>query len=162
MFDDDPRWGDPRERDDESREIEVHWIELGRGPASVHQDDDPRDREEDMREQDRESGSRGPLHVEPRVLVQAVKRNADRFPADFMFQLTESEVQNLKSQIVISSWGGVRRARPYALTEQGVAMLSSVQRSKRAIHVNITIMGIRPSPRDTRHAQKPAAKARSA
>jgi hypothetical protein len=78
--------------------------------------------------------------VEPRVLVQAVKRNIARFPKDFMFQLTEEEFSNLKSQIVISSWGGLRRARPYAFTEQGVAMLSSVLRSKRAIQVNIEIM----------------------
>jgi hypothetical protein len=78
--------------------------------------------------------------VEPRVLVQAVKRNIARFPEDFMFQLTEEEYSNLKSQIVISSWGGLRRARPYAFTEQGVAMLSSVLRSKRAIQVNIEIM----------------------
>src|SRR5947208_2545254 len=49
-------------------------------------------------------------HVEPRALVQAVKRNAERFPEDFMFQLTEQEYENLKSQIVISSWGGARRA----------------------------------------------------
>ena len=78
--------------------------------------------------------------VEPRVLVQALKRNRERFPKDFMFQLTEKEFQNLKSQIVISSWGGMRRARPYAFTEQGVAMLSSVLRSKRAAQVNIEIM----------------------
>jgi len=77
--------------------------------------------------------------VEVRTLVQAVKRNKDRFPADFMFQLNAKEFQNLKSQIVISSWGGVRRA-PYAFTEQGVAMLSSVLRSKRAIQVNVAIM----------------------
>ena len=63
--------------------------------------------------------------VETRALVQAVKRNAERFPEDFMFQLTEKEFASLKSQIVISSWGGSRRARPYAFTEQGVAMLSS-------------------------------------
>ena len=63
-----------------------------------------------------------------------------RFPQDFMFQLTEEEFSNLKSQIVISSWGGLRRARPYAFTEQGVAMLSSVLNSKRAIKVNIEIM----------------------
>ena len=62
-------------------------------------------------------------HVVPRVLVQAVKRNIDRFPKDFMFQLTKEEFQNLKSQFVISSWGGLRRATPYAFTEQGVAML---------------------------------------
>jgi hypothetical protein len=78
--------------------------------------------------------------VAPRVLVQAVKRNADRFPSDFMFQLTPEEFQNLKSQIVTSSWGGSRRALPYAFTEQGVAMLSSVLRSKRAVRVNIEIM----------------------
>lgn len=78
--------------------------------------------------------------VEARVLVQAVKRNIARFPRYFMFQLTDEEFSNLKSQIVISSWGGLRRARPYAFTEQGVAMLSSVLRSKRAIQVNIEIM----------------------
>ena len=78
--------------------------------------------------------------VEPRVMIQAVKRNIERFPNDFMFQLTEEEFSNLKSQIVISSWGGLRRARPYAFTEQGVAMLSSVLRSKRAIQVNIEIL----------------------
>lgn len=78
--------------------------------------------------------------METRVLVQAVKRNMDRFPEDFMFQLTDREFANLKSQIVISSWGGSRRAKPYAFTEQGVAMLSSVLRSKRAIKVNIAIM----------------------
>jgi len=59
--------------------------------------------------------------VEPRVLVQAVKRNVERFPDDFMFQLNDKEFENLKSQIVISSWGGLRRANPYAFTEQGVA-----------------------------------------
>ena len=81
--------------------------------------------------------------VEPRVLVQAVKRNIDRFPDDFMFQLTKEEFDDLKSQTVISSpasWGGARRARPYAFTEQGVAMLSSVLRSPRAVSVNIEIM----------------------
>jgi hypothetical protein len=78
--------------------------------------------------------------VEPRILVQAVKRNINRFPEDFMFQLSKEEFSNLKSQIVISSWGGLRRAAPYAFTEQGVAMLSSVLRSKRAVQVNIEIM----------------------
>ena len=78
--------------------------------------------------------------VEPRALVQAVKRNIERFPADFMFQLSQEEFDNLKSRIVISSWGGVRRAAPYAFTEQGVAMLSSVLRSKRAVLVNVEIM----------------------
>jgi len=78
--------------------------------------------------------------VEPRALVQAVRRNMERFPKDFMFQLTQAEWENLKSQIVISSWGGLRRATPYAFTEQGVAMLSTVLRSKRAVRVNIEIM----------------------
>ena len=64
----------------------------------------------------------------------------ERFPKDFMFQLTQAEWENLKSQIVISSWGGLRRATPYAFTEQGVAMLSTVLRSKRAVRVNIEIM----------------------
>jgi hypothetical protein len=74
-------------------------------------------------------------------LNEAVKRNEDRFPSDFMFQLTKPEFDHLKSQIAISSskWGG-RRHPPYAFTEQGVAMLSSVLHSKRAIQVNITIM----------------------
>lgn len=74
-------------------------------------------------------------------LNEAVKRNEDRFPDDFMFQLTKAEFENLKSQIAISSskWGG-RRHAPYAFTEQGVAMLSSVLRSKRAVEVNIAIM----------------------
>lgn len=78
--------------------------------------------------------------VEPRTLIQAVKRNIDRFPKDFMFQLTKAELDNLKSQFVISSWGGARRAAPYAFTEQGIAMLSSVLNSKRAVQVNIQIM----------------------
>jgi len=70
---------------------------------------------------------------------QAVNRNMLRFPADFMFQLTSDEAENLRSQIVISSWGG-RRYLPFAFTEQGVAMLSSVLKSDRAIQVNIAIM----------------------
>src|ERR1041385_1621144 len=78
--------------------------------------------------------------VPPKVLIQAVKRNLERFPKDFMFQLSAEEFNNLKSQIVTSSWGGIRRARPYAFTEEGVAMLSSILRSKRAIQVNIAIM----------------------
>ena len=77
--------------------------------------------------------------VEPRVLNQAVKRSLERFPEDFMFQLTQGVFANLKSQSVISSWGG-SRALPYAFTEQGVAMLSSVLNSPRAILVNIAIM----------------------
>jgi hypothetical protein len=78
--------------------------------------------------------------VEPRALVQAVKRNLKRFPADFVFQLNPTEFEILKSQTVISSWRAVRRARPYAFTEQGVAMLSSVLHSDRAIGVNVEIM----------------------
>jgi hypothetical protein len=81
--------------------------------------------------------------VEPRALIQAVKRNIERFPDDFMFQLNADEFEILKSQTVISSsggWGGSRRAAPYAFTEQGVAMLSTVLRSPRAVAVNIEIM----------------------
>lgn len=77
--------------------------------------------------------------VQTKVLNQAVKRNIDRFPNDFMFQLTKDEIANLKSQIVTSSWGGLRYL-PYAFTEQGVAMLSSVLRSETAIQVNIAIV----------------------
>ncbi len=77
--------------------------------------------------------------VETKVLLQAVRRNSVRFPEDFMFQLTKEEFQDLRSQIVTSSWGG-RRYPPYAFTEQGVAMLSSVLRSPRAVQVNIEIM----------------------
>jgi hypothetical protein len=87
--------------------------------------------------------------VETRVLIQAIKRNATRFPADFMFQLTAEEFANLRSQFVISSLGtgrstgtgyGGRRYAPYAFTEQGVAMLSTVLNSERAVIVNIDIM----------------------
>ncbi len=77
--------------------------------------------------------------VQTKVLMQAVRRNRDRFPGDFMFQMNIHEVINLKSQIVTSRWGGIRK-RPYAFTEQGVAMLSSVLNSPRAIRVNIEIM----------------------
>ncbi len=73
------------------------------------------------------------------ALNRAVKRNASRFPADFMFRLTAKESETLKCQIGISSWGG-RRALPHAFPEQGVAMLSSVLRSERAVKVNIAIM----------------------
>jgi hypothetical protein len=72
-------------------------------------------------------------------LNRAVKRNGERFPSDFMFQQTAADLENLKCQFGISSWGG-RRAPPYAFTEQGVAMLSSVLRSERAVKVNIAIM----------------------
>lgn len=79
--------------------------------------------------------------VETRVLVQAVKRNIGRFPSDFMFQLDAQEWADLRSQFVTSSGGhGGRRSAPYAFTEQGVAMLSSVLNSPRAIAVNIEIM----------------------
>jgi hypothetical protein len=95
--------------------------------------------------------------VVPKVLMQAVRRNIERFPVDFMFQLNDAEwsglksqgaaanapaqtmPNNLKSQIVTSSWGGQRHP-PYAFTEQGIAMLSSVLRSPQAVQVNIEIM----------------------
>ena len=78
--------------------------------------------------------------VAVKALNQAVKRHASRFPHDFVFQLSSKEFDHLKSQIVTSSWGGLRRARPYAFTEEGVAMLSSVLKSERAVKVNIAIM----------------------
>jgi hypothetical protein len=80
--------------------------------------------------------------VETFNLNKAVKRNLDRFPADFMFQLTSKEADSLRFQIGMSkpSGRGGRRYLPYALTELGVAMLSSVLNSKRAVHVNIVIM----------------------
>ena len=77
--------------------------------------------------------------VETRVLNQAVKRNIKRFPEDFMFQLTQEEFCNLKSQFVTSSWGGTRKM-PFAFTEQGLAMLSGLLSSDIAIRVNIAIM----------------------
>ena len=77
--------------------------------------------------------------VETRRLNEQVKRNIERFPEDFMFQLTSNEFDNLKSQIAISSWGGVRKL-PYAFTEQGVAMLSGVLKSSTAVEANIRIM----------------------
>ncbi len=78
--------------------------------------------------------------IETRVLIQAVKRNLERFPKDFMFQLSREEFAFLRAQSATSSdWGG-RRYPPYVFTEQGVAMLSSVLRSPRAIRVNIEIM----------------------
>jgi hypothetical protein len=77
--------------------------------------------------------------VAMKVLIQAVKRNIERLPDDFMFQLNNQEVTILRSQIVTSRWGG-RRYAPYVFTEQGVAMLSSVLKSERAIKVNIEIM----------------------
>ena len=77
--------------------------------------------------------------VETRVLKQAVKRNIERFPVHYMFQVTKDEFQNLISRNVISSWGGVRKL-PYVFTEQGVAMLSSVLKSKQAIQINMQII----------------------
>jgi len=78
--------------------------------------------------------------VETGALVRAVKRNSYRFPEDFMFQLTSQEFEILRCQFGISrSWGG-RRHAPYAFTEQGVAMLSSVLNSRRAVEVNVEIM----------------------
>src|SRR5881398_2352690 len=73
-------------------------------------------------------------------LNKAVKRNSDRFPSDFMFELKPEELTNLKFQFGISRWGGRRRSRPHVFTEQGIAMLSSVLNSERAIKVNIAIM----------------------
>lgn len=78
--------------------------------------------------------------VETRALKQAVRRNLERFPEDFMFELTDSEVTGLVSQNVIPGAGKLGGARPMAFTEQGVAMLSSVLRSSRAVQVNIAIM----------------------
>jgi hypothetical protein len=79
--------------------------------------------------------------VETRVLNQAVNRNLDRFPSDFMFQLNKEEWEILISQNVTSSWGG-RRKLPFVFSELGVAMLSSVLNSKKAIQINIGIMRI--------------------
>lgn len=78
--------------------------------------------------------------VEPKVLAQAVKRNIERFPSDFMFQLTWGEAKRLRSQSVTLKQGQHLKYRPYAFTEQGVAMLSSVLRSRQAVQVNIAIM----------------------
>ncbi len=78
--------------------------------------------------------------VETRALKQAVRRNLDRFPADFMFKLSAGEIKNLVSQTVIPSRGKLGGATPMAFSEQGVAMLSSVLRSARAVQVNIAIM----------------------
>lgn len=77
--------------------------------------------------------------TEVSVLNQSISRNVDRFPTDFMFQLNQEEWSYLKSQFVTSNWGGKRKL-PYAFTEQGIAMLSGILRSKEAIQVNIEIM----------------------
>ena len=77
--------------------------------------------------------------VETRVLKQAVKRNMERFPVDFMFELTPAEFRNLRSQFVTSSWGGARYP-PFAFTEHGVAMLSGVLNGAKAIETHISII----------------------
>ena len=97
--------------------------------------------------------------VETRILIQAIKRNARRFPLDFMYQLEKDEYDFLRSQFVISNEGrGGRRYLPYVFTEQGVAMLSSVLNSNRAIDVNILIILRRLDgcckPRKSRLSQK--------
>ena len=78
--------------------------------------------------------------VETRALNQAVKRNPTRFPSRFMFQLTAEEVSNLKSQFVTSSWGGARRALPYAFTEHGAVMLAAVLNSQRAVQMSLHVV----------------------
>ena len=78
--------------------------------------------------------------VETKVLNQAVRRNRERFPNEFMFQLTAGEFEGLRSQIVTSKSRGGRRYEPYAFTEQGVAMLSAVLRSKKAVAISILII----------------------
>ncbi|MEN6321631.1 MAG: ORF6N domain-containing protein [Syntrophaceae bacterium] len=78
--------------------------------------------------------------VKPKVLNQAVKRNIERFPSDFMFQLTNQEFANLKSQTVTSSWGGLRRAMPYAFTEHGAIMVASVLNTPRAIEISVYVV----------------------
>ena len=90
--------------------------------------------------------------VETKRLNEQVKRNIERFPEDFMFQLSKEEVENLKSQNATSSWGGDRRL-PYAFTEQGIAMLSSVLKSQTAVEVNIRIMRAFVSMRRFTNAQ---------
>ena len=86
--------------------------------------------------------------VETKQLKRAVRRNSDRFPEDFMFELDKEELEILRSQIGTSSWGGVRYA-PMAFTEQGVAMLSSVLNSERAVQVNIHIIRVFTRMRQT-------------
>ena len=80
--------------------------------------------------------------VETRVLKQAVRRNRNRFPSDFMFELTKEENRSLRSQNVILEPGRYSKYLPFAFTEQGVAMLSSILNSERAIEVNIAIMRV--------------------
>jgi hypothetical protein len=94
----------------------------------------------------------GLYRVETKVLVRAVKRNVDRFPDDFMFQISKAEFDNLRRHSgTSSSWGG-RRYPPYAFTEQGVAMLSSVLNSPRAVRVNIDIVRAFVRLREMLHA----------
>lgn len=91
--------------------------------------------------------------VETKRLNEQVKRNRERFPKDFMFQLSEEELQNLKSQFATSRWGG-RRTLPYAFTEHGVLMLSSVLNNQTAIQVNIQIMRVYTKMREVILSQK--------
>jgi len=79
--------------------------------------------------------------IPTKVLNQSVRRNIERFPYDFMFQLTDEEFKNLRSQIATSSWGG-KRYLPFAFTEHGITMLASVLKSKKAIDVNIQIVRV--------------------
>jgi ORF6N domain len=95
----------------------------------------------------------GMYGIETKVLKQAVKRNIERFPKDFMFTLTQKEFKHLRSQIVTSSWGG-SRYMPFAFTEQGVAMLSGVINSSKAIEMNITIMRAFVEMRKLAHGNK--------
>ena len=91
--------------------------------------------------------------VETKYLKQAVRRNIERFPKDFMFELDKEELTNLRSQIATSSWGGIRYA-PMAFTEQGVAMLSSILKSKVAIKVNISIIRVFTKMRELLNTHK--------
>lgn len=108
-------------------------------------------------------------NVETKVLKQAVRRNLSRFPDDFMFEMSESEYNllkiSLKSQVVTSNERGGRRYLPFAFTEQGVAMLSSVLRSERAVQVNISIMrafvAIRNYVMSTKHIESELIELRS-
>jgi len=96
--------------------------------------------------------------VGPKVLNQAVKRNAERFPSDFMFQLNAKEADASRSQFVTLKRGQNIKYRPYAFTEQGVAMLSSVLRSERAVKVNIAIMRAFVKLRETLETNRELAK----
>jgi phage regulator Rha-like protein len=95
--------------------------------------------------------------VETKALNRAVRRHLDRFPDDFMFLLTKAELENLRCQIGTSSWGG-RRYQPLAFTEHGVAMLSSVLNSKRAVQVNLRIIRAFISLRETLATHKDLAR----